>query len=132
MCCSASAQGNAPKFLARVSKRGVPVNHGRQALPRVVLNYLLPHEALGLMALVATLNCHDLHGASGFAPRVVRRNRVQSLAPASNYLHRFRFDFCADAPLTDASVGNTAAGGLSSCLPLNAAPAVFAPPRGMA
>ena len=54
-----SVQGNAPKFLARVSKRGVPVNSlllsGIITSLVVVLNYLLPHEALGLlMALVVT------------------------------------------------------------------------------
>ena len=56
-----SVQGNAPKFLARVSKRGVPVNSlllsGVITSLVVLLNYLLPQKALGLlMALVvATL-----------------------------------------------------------------------------
>ena len=52
-----SVQGNAPKFLALSSRRGVPVNSccslGIITSLVVVLNYLLPHEALGLlMALV--------------------------------------------------------------------------------
>ncbi|MCP6559770.1 amino acid permease, partial [Klebsiella pneumoniae] len=56
-----SVQGNAPKILARVSKRGVPVNSlilsGVITSLVVLLNYLLPQKALGLlMALVvATL-----------------------------------------------------------------------------
>jgi ABC-type xylose transport system permease subunit len=54
-------QGNAPKFLTRVSRRGVPVNSlilsGAITSLVVLVNYLLPHEAFGLlMALVvATL-----------------------------------------------------------------------------
>ncbi|MFB5746752.1 phenylalanine transporter [Cedecea sp. P7760] len=56
-----SVQRNAPKFLAKVSRGGVPVNSlllsGAITSLVVVLNYLLPHEAFGLlMALVvATL-----------------------------------------------------------------------------
>jgi phenylalanine-specific permease len=56
-----SVQGNAPKFLTRVSRRGVPVNSlilsGAITSLVVLVNYLLPHEAFGLlMALVvATL-----------------------------------------------------------------------------
>lgn len=56
-----SVQGNAPKFLATVNRRGVPVHSlflsaGVTSLV-VLLNYLLPHSAFGLlMALVvATL-----------------------------------------------------------------------------
>ena len=47
-----SVQGNAPKFLTRVSRRGVPINS-----LVVLINYLLPQKAFGLlMALVvATL-----------------------------------------------------------------------------
>ena len=56
-----SVQGNAPKFLTRVSHRGVPVNSlllsGAITSLVVLINYLLPKEAFGLlMALVvATL-----------------------------------------------------------------------------
>ncbi|VEC00362.1 Phenylalanine-specific permease [Cedecea lapagei] len=56
-----SVQRNAPKFLAKISRGGVPVNSlllsGAITSLVVVLNYLLPHEAFGLlMALVvATL-----------------------------------------------------------------------------
>ena len=56
-----SVQGNAPKFLTHVSRRGVPVNSlllsGGITSLVVLVNYLLPHEAFGLlMALVvATL-----------------------------------------------------------------------------
>lgn len=56
-----SIQGNAPTFLTRISRRGVPVNSlllsGAITSLVVLINYLLPHEALGLlMALVvATL-----------------------------------------------------------------------------
>jgi len=56
-----SLQGNAPAFLARVNRGGVPVNSlilsGAMTSLVVLLNYLLPHEAFGLlMALVvATL-----------------------------------------------------------------------------
>ena len=56
-----SVQGNAPKFLTRVSRRGVPVNSlllsGAITSLVVLINYLLPKEAFGLlMALVvATL-----------------------------------------------------------------------------
>ncbi|WP_121500598.1 phenylalanine transporter [Entomohabitans teleogrylli] len=56
-----SIQKNAPAFLARVSQRGVPVNSlllsGGITSLVIVINYLLPHEAFGLlMALVvATL-----------------------------------------------------------------------------
>ncbi|WP_435926633.1 phenylalanine transporter [Dryocola sp. BD613] len=56
-----SRQRNAPAFLARVNRGGVPVNSlilsGAITSLVVVLNYLLPHEAFGLlMALVvATL-----------------------------------------------------------------------------
>ena len=92
-----SVQGNAPKFLARVSKRGVPVNSlllsGIITSLVVVLNYLLPHEALGLLMAgggdVAAELDHDLYGA----PEVPRRPapqrariEVQSAAgAASNY-----------------------------------------------
>src|SRR5690606_29083362 len=52
-----SVQGNAPKFLTRVSRRGVPVNSlilsGAITSLVVLVNYLLPHDAFGLlMALV--------------------------------------------------------------------------------
>lgn len=56
-----SVQGNAPKFLTRVSRRGVPVNSlvlsGAITSLVVLINYLLPQKAFGLlMALVvATL-----------------------------------------------------------------------------
>ncbi|XNM77734.1 amino acid permease [Escherichia coli] len=56
-----SVQGNAPKFLTRVSRRGVPINSltlsGAITLLVVLINYLLPQKAFGLlMALVvATL-----------------------------------------------------------------------------
>lgn len=56
-----SVQGNAPKFLTRVSRRGVPVNSlalsGAITSLVVLVNYLLPQKAFGLlMALVvATL-----------------------------------------------------------------------------
>ena len=56
-----SVQGNAPAFLTRVSRRGVPVNSlflsGAITALVVLVNYLLPKEAFGLlMALVvATL-----------------------------------------------------------------------------
>lgn len=56
-----SVQGNAPKFLTRVSRRGVPVNSlllsGAITSLVVLINYLLPKAAFGLlMALVvATL-----------------------------------------------------------------------------
>ncbi|MGK9175689.1 phenylalanine transporter [Yokenella regensburgei] len=56
-----SVQGNAPAFLTRVSRRGVPVNSlflsGAITSLVVLVNYLLPKEAFGLlMALVvATL-----------------------------------------------------------------------------
>ncbi len=56
-----SVQGNAPKFLTRVSRRGVPINSlmlsGAIASLVVLIDYLLPQKAFGLlMALVvATL-----------------------------------------------------------------------------
>ncbi|XPE46567.1 amino acid permease [Shigella flexneri] len=56
-----SVQGNAPKFLTRVSRRGVPINSlflsGAITSLVVLINYLLPKQAFGLlMALVvATL-----------------------------------------------------------------------------
>ncbi len=56
-----SVQGNAPKFLTRVSHRGVPVNSlilsGAITSLVVLINYLLPQKAFSLlMALVvATL-----------------------------------------------------------------------------
>jgi phenylalanine-specific permease len=55
-----SVQGNAPAFLTRVSRRGVPVNSflsGAITSLVVLVNYILPKEAFGLlMALVvATL-----------------------------------------------------------------------------
>lgn len=56
-----SVQGNAPKFLTRVSHRGVPINSlmlsGAITSLVVLINYLLPQKAFGLlMALVvATL-----------------------------------------------------------------------------
>ena len=56
-----SVQGNAPKFLTRVSRRGVPINSlmlsGAITSLVVLINYLLPQKAFGLlMALVvATL-----------------------------------------------------------------------------
>ncbi|STS88958.1 phenylalanine transporter [Klebsiella variicola] len=77
-----SVQGNAPTFLARVSKRGVPVNSlllsGVITSLVVVLNYLLPHEALGLLMApgggdAAPELDHDLYGA----PEVPRRPAPQ-------------------------------------------------------
>lgn len=56
-----SVQGNAPKFLTRVSRRGVPVNSlilsGAITSLVVLINYVLPQKAFSLlMALVvATL-----------------------------------------------------------------------------
>ncbi|HGE6773054.1 TPA: amino acid permease [Klebsiella aerogenes] len=93
-----SVQGNAPKFLARVSKRGVPVNSlllsGVITSLVVVLNYLLPHEALGLlMALVvATLLLNWIMICMAhlkFRAAQRRKGRESKfkalLAPASNY-----------------------------------------------
>ena len=93
-----SVQGNAPKFLARVSKRGVPVNSlllsGIITSLVVVLNYLLPHEALGLlMALVVVtllLNWIMICMAHLKFRAAQRRKGRESkfkalLAPASNY-----------------------------------------------
>lgn len=92
-----SVQGNAPKFLARVSKRGVPVNSlllGIITSLVVVLNYLLPHEALGLlMALVvATLLLNWIMICMAhlkFRAAQRRKGRESKfkalLAPASNY-----------------------------------------------
>jgi phenylalanine-specific permease len=59
-----SVQGNAPKFLTRVSRRGVPVNSlilsGAITSLVVLINYVLPQKAFSLlMALVvATLLLH--------------------------------------------------------------------------
>ncbi len=56
-----SVQGNAPKLLTRVSRRGVPISaamlSGAITSLVVLINYLLPQKAFGLlMALVvATL-----------------------------------------------------------------------------
>ncbi len=121
-----SVQGNAPKFLARVSKRGVPVNSlllsGIITSLVVVLNYLLPHEALGLLMApgggdVAAELDHDLYGA----PEVPRRPapqrariEVQSAAGARQQLllHCFPWaDPGADVHYRrHASVGDPAAG----------------------
>ena len=48
-----SVQGNAPKFLTRVSRRGVPINSlmlsGAITSLVVLINYLLPQKAFGLL-----------------------------------------------------------------------------------
>ncbi len=93
-----SVQGNAPKFLARVSKRGVPVNSlllsGIITSLVVVLNYLLPHEALGLLMapVVATLLLNWIMICMAhlkFRAAQRRKGRESKfkalLAPASNY-----------------------------------------------
>lgn len=94
-----SVQGNAPKFLTRVNHRGVPVNSlllsGAITSLVVLVNYLLPHEAFGLlMALVvATLLLNWImiclaHLKFRNAQR--RKGREPTFralwAPASNYL----------------------------------------------
>ncbi|MGU3413338.1 phenylalanine transporter [Enterobacteriaceae bacterium C34A] len=94
-----SVQGNAPKFLTRVNRRGVPVNSlllsGAITSLVVLVNYLLPHEAFGLlMALVvATLLLNWImiclaHLKFRNAQR--RKGREPTFralgAPASNYL----------------------------------------------
>ncbi|WP_097161634.1 phenylalanine transporter [Enterobacter sp. CC120223-11] len=94
-----SVQGNAPKFLTRVNRRGVPVNSlllsGAITSLVVLVNYLLPHEAFGLlMALVvATLLLNWVmiclaHLKFRSAQR--RKGRVPKFralwAPASNYI----------------------------------------------
>ena len=56
-----SVQGNAPAFLTRVSRRGVPVNSlllaGAITSLVVLVNYILPKEAFGLLMaqVMATL-----------------------------------------------------------------------------
>ena len=72
-----SVQGNAPKFLTRVSRRGVPVNSlllsGAITSLVVLINYLLPKSAFGLlMALVVAtllLNWIMICGAPAFSRR---------------------------------------------------------------
>ncbi len=121
-----SVQGNAPKFLARVSKRGVPVNSlllsGIITSLVVVLNYLLPHEALGLlMALVVAtllLNwimiCMAHLKFRAAQRRKGRESEVQSAAGARQQLllHCFPWaDPGADVHYRrHASVGDPAAG----------------------
>ncbi|VCW48309.1 Phenylalanine-specific permease [Klebsiella pneumoniae] len=117
-------QGNAPKFLARVSKRGVPVNSlllsGIITSLVVVLNYLLPHEALGLlMALVvATLLLNWIMICMAhlkFRAAQRRKGRESKfkalLAPASNCYIAFLGLIGADVHYRrHASVGDPAAG----------------------
>jgi phenylalanine-specific permease len=93
-----SVQGNAPKFFARVSHRGVPVNSlllsGAITSLVVLINYLLPKEAFGLlMALVvATLLLNWIMICLAhlrFARQCVARARTQFKAllyPAGNYI----------------------------------------------
>jgi len=94
-----SVQGNAPKFLTRVSRRGVPVNSlllsGAMTSLVVLVNYLLPHKAFGLlMALVvATLLLNWLMICMAHLKfRAAQRRKGREpkfralFAPASNYL----------------------------------------------
>ncbi len=74
MLVGLSVQGNAPKFLTRVSRRGVPINSlmlsGAITSLVVLINYLLPQKAFGLlMALenAAVQLDYDLSGASAFS-----------------------------------------------------------------
>ncbi|KFC03790.1 phenylalanine-specific permease [Trabulsiella guamensis ATCC 49490] len=94
-----SIQGNAPKFLTRISRRGVPVNSlllsGAITSLVVLINYLLPQQAFGLlMALVvATLLLNWVMICMAhlkFRAAQRRKGRVPKfkalLSPASNYL----------------------------------------------
>ncbi len=94
-----SVQGNAPKFLTRVSRRGVPVNSlflsGAITSLVVLINYLLPKEAFGLlMALVvATLLLNWIMICTAhlrFRAAMRRKGRETQfkalLYPAGNYL----------------------------------------------
>ena len=94
-----SVQGNAPRFLTRVSRRGVPVNSlllsGAITSLVVLVNYLLPQKAFGLlMALVvATLLLNWIMICMAhlkFRSAMRRKGREPKfkalLAPASNYV----------------------------------------------
>ncbi|KNC92694.1 phenylalanine transporter [Trabulsiella odontotermitis] len=94
-----SIQGNAPKFLTRISRRGVPVNSlllsGAITSLVVLINYLLPQKAFGLlMALVvATLLLNWVMICMAhlkFRAAQRRKGRVPKfkalLSPASNYI----------------------------------------------
>ncbi|WP_437615538.1 phenylalanine transporter [Erwinia sp. V71] len=94
-----SQQGNAPAFLTRVSRRGVPVNSlllsGAITSLVVLINYLLPQKAFGLlMALVvATLLLNWIMICLAhlkFRAAMRRQGRVTRfkalLYPAGNYL----------------------------------------------
>ncbi|MBB1200270.1 phenylalanine transporter [Enterobacteriaceae bacterium 89] len=94
-----SVQGNAPKFLTRVNRRGVPINSlilsGVITSLVVLVNYLLPHEAFSLlMALVVAtllLNwvmiCLAHLKFRNAQRRKGREPKFRALwAPASNYL----------------------------------------------
>ncbi|MEO3989616.1 phenylalanine transporter [Pseudocitrobacter cyperus] len=94
-----SVQGNAPKFLTKVSRRGVPVNSlmlsGAITSLVVLVNYLLPKEAFGLlMALVvATLLLNWVMICMAhlkFRAAMRRKGREPKfkalLSPASNYI----------------------------------------------
>lgn len=71
-----SVQGNAPKFLTRVSRRGVPINSlmlsGAITSLVVLINYSLPQKAFGLLDGAGGSNAaveldYDLPGASAFS-----------------------------------------------------------------
>ncbi|MDR3103203.1 MAG: phenylalanine transporter [Yokenella regensburgei] len=94
-----SVQGNAPKFLTRISRRGVPVNSlllsGAITSLVVLVNYVLPKEAFGLlMALVVVtllLNWIMICMAHlKFRCAMRRKGREPKfkalMSPASNYL----------------------------------------------
>ena len=94
-----SVQGNAPRFLTKVSKRGVPVNSlllsGAITSLVVLVNYLLPQKAFGLlMALVvATLLLNWIMICMAhlkFRAAMRRKGREAKFkalwAPASNYV----------------------------------------------
>ncbi len=94
-----SQQGNAPAFLTRVSRRGVPLNSlllsGAITSLVVLINYLLPQKAFGLlMALVvATLLLNWIMICLAhlkFRAAMRRQGRVTRfkalLYPAGNYL----------------------------------------------
>ena len=94
-----SVQGNAPRFLTKVSRRGVPVNSlvlsGAITSLVVLVNYLLPQKAFGLlMALVvATLLLNWVMICMAhlkFRAAMRRKGREPKFkalwAPASNYI----------------------------------------------
>ena len=94
-----SVQGNAPRFLTKVSRRGVPVNSlilsGTITSLVVLVNYLLPQKAFGLlMALVvATLLLNWIMICMAhlkFRAAMRRKGREPKFkalwAPASNYI----------------------------------------------